>query len=62
MKKQMQHCFNCGKELGVYESYYGDFETCGERECEREARNAQQEQDDMAQDAARQNNYERYRR
>ena len=32
-KPKMQHCFNCGAELGVYEAYYGDLQNCGASEC-----------------------------
>lgn len=35
---KMQHCWNCGKELGIYVAYYGDRDTCGDKECSREAR------------------------
>jgi hypothetical protein len=38
-KKQppMRHCNNCGEELG--RSWHRDpYDTCGKRECEREAR------------------------
>lgn len=38
--KKMQHCFNCGAELGVYDRLPGDHDTCGAPECEREARDA----------------------
>jgi hypothetical protein len=34
-KAKMQHCFNCGKELGVYQAYYGDIQACGAHECYR---------------------------
>lgn len=34
----MQHCFNCGDELGVFHAYQGDRNTCGKQECERAAR------------------------
>lgn len=36
--ERMQHCFNCGEELGVFRSYHGDRNTCGRQECERAAR------------------------
>lgn len=43
-KPKMQHCFNCGEALGVYETYCGDGpEVCGSSECNREARNAESE-------------------
>lgn len=38
MEAKMQHCWFCGKELGVYKKPYSDRDTCGARECEREAR------------------------
>ena len=37
---KMQHCFNCGAELGVYAKLSRDHDTCGKIECEREARDA----------------------
>lgn len=42
MSKQakMQHCFNCGEELGVYVHEWRDIECCGKHECQRELRNA----------------------
>lgn len=36
MAAKMRHCFNCGQALGVY-SDYDPLDTCGSRECEREA-------------------------
>lgn len=38
-KPKMRHCFNCGEQLGAYADY-DKFDTCGQPECEREARNA----------------------
>ncbi len=36
---KMRHCFNCGEELGVFAAVdYDELDTCGKRECEREAR------------------------
>ena len=32
-KPKMQHCFNCGEELGIYVAYYGDLQNCGADEC-----------------------------
>ncbi len=40
MAPKMQHCFNCGAELGVYQHDRGDIECCGARECQREMRDA----------------------
>lgn len=60
MTKKLQHCFNCGEELGVYDAYPGDLQTCGKTECEREARSAEQgERDDRA-DRASQDDFQRY--
>ena len=57
---KMQHCFNCGAELGVYEKYYGDLDTCGERECEQAAREAWQGAEEDRAERAREDRYERY--
>lgn len=38
---KMRHCFNCGAELGCYADY-DPLDTCGKRECEREAQDAMQ--------------------
>lgn len=61
MSKKMQYCFNCGKELGIYEKSYGEIDTCGERECERAAREYQAEVDADAEDRAERDHYVRYR-
>ena len=61
MKEKMQHCFNCGAELGIYRHYPGDIEVCGAAECLREMRAQQRMEDEQAQDAAREDNYGRYR-
>lgn len=40
---KMRHCFYCGEELGRSPSTWSDpYETCGKRECDREARDAMQ--------------------
>jgi hypothetical protein len=36
---KMQHCFYCGEKLGVYSGNDG-LDTCGKRDCDREARDA----------------------
>lgn len=42
---RMRHCFYCGEELGVFTSHdYDPLDTCGKRECEREARAEAREQ------------------
>jgi hypothetical protein len=40
---KMQYCFFCGEEIGVY-SDYDPLDTCGKRECEREAQAEAREQ------------------
>lgn len=47
--KKMRHCFNCGAELGLYSSAeYDPRDTCGQSECDREARNSIAEERDEA--------------
>ena len=55
--KRMQHCFWCGAELGVFELYHRDIETCGARECEREARYQRQAEAEDARHAAEDDDY-----
>jgi hypothetical protein len=39
-KGKIRHCPNCGAGMGFIEDrYYDRRDTCGSRECEREARN-----------------------
>jgi hypothetical protein len=45
---KMQHCCYCGAELGIYEKYHGDLDTCGARECEREMHSMLQAERDEA--------------
>lgn len=40
-KMKMRHCFNCGEELGV-SADHDPLDTCGKKECEREARDQMQ--------------------
>lgn len=47
-KQKMQHCHYCGEELGVFDAYYGDIQSCGKRECERSARDIQAQERDEA--------------
>jgi hypothetical protein len=43
MAAKMRHCWYCGGEIGVYEAKnYHPTDTCGQPECEREARYAAQ--------------------
>lgn len=41
--EKMRHCPVCGDEIGI-SSYQDPDDTCGERECEREMRNARDEE------------------
>jgi ribosomal protein S27AE len=61
MTAKMQHCFNCGAELGVFDAYHRDLQTCGEKECERAARDMERGEQEEAQYRAQEDNYERYR-
>ncbi len=46
-KSKMRHCFYCGAELGM-SAYYEPLDTCGKLECDRAARDAAQEERDVA--------------
>lgn len=59
--KRMQHCSYCGKELGVYEKPWRERDTCGERECEREARADERAEREQAMFDAERDDYGRYR-
>ena len=61
MAEKMQHCFNCGAECGVFDNYWRDLVTCGNRECDREATYVYQCQEADARESAREDNYGRYR-
>jgi hypothetical protein len=46
---KMRHCWSCGAEMGFIENrYYDRRDTCGSRECEREARNRESAERDDA--------------
>jgi len=59
--KTMQHCFNCGAELGIYEKLRGDMDACGLAECQRAERDAYAAADEEAQERAREDNFDKYR-
>lgn len=61
MTKRMQHCFNCGKEIGIYNKPFGDLDTCGEAECNRAERDAYGERESYVREQAEQDNYNRYK-
>ena len=42
------YCFNCGEEIGLWDRFSDRRDTCGARECEREARNAEVEEREQA--------------
>lgn len=46
---KVRHCPNCGADMGFIENrYYDRRDTCGARECEREARDAAEAERDEA--------------
>lgn len=57
----MQHCFNCGEEIGIYVRYPGDEpECCGKKECMRELRYQMQDEEADRRCRAEEDRYERY--
>ena len=58
--ERMQHCFNCGEEVGIFRAYSGDIIACGKPECLREERDAYRAREEEAQERAREDGYERY--
>ena len=60
MAKRMQHCFNCGEALGVYDSWPGEIEVCGSSECQREARYAEQSERAERYERASEDDFARY--
>lgn len=34
------HCFNCGEDIGAWDRFCEQLDTCGKPECNREARDA----------------------
>ena len=60
---KMQHCFNCGEEIGIYVRYIGDEpECCGKAECLRELRHQMAAEMADRRDRADEDGYERYAR
>lgn len=58
---KMQHCFNCGAELGVYKRYLGDEpECCGSIECNRELRRSIADEREDRRYSAEEDDYRRY--
>ena len=46
---KMRFCWNCGAELGMFtDRQYDRRDTCGARECDREARNQDMEERERA--------------
>ena len=58
MKKD-QHCFNCGEYIGHFDSY-GEPDTCGSQECNRELRYALECERAERMEAAADDDYARY--
>lgn len=49
MAPKMRFCFNCGEELGFYSAAYENrFEACSKLECQREERDAYQQEREEA--------------
>jgi len=55
------HCAWCGKDIGEGKDNPREPESCGEPECNREVKNLYRQMDEEAQDAAREDDYGRYR-
>ena len=55
------HCFWCGEDLGEGDGFEDGYETCGKKECNREARYAQQAEFAEREERARMDDYECYR-
>ena len=47
-KARMQHCDYCGEDMGVFVKVSGEINSCGKRECEQYARDADAEQRENA--------------
>lgn len=60
MAKRMQHCCWCGEDLGVYDAF-GEIESCGKLECNREQRNAYHEREAEVRERAERDDYNFYR-
>jgi len=45
---KMQYCCYCGAELGIYEKFHSDRDTCGKLECERYVRDEMEAERDEA--------------
>ncbi len=58
----VRHCLNCGEELGELERDPDGIYSCGEVECDREARAAYREIEDQARQDAMDDGFSRYRR
>jgi hypothetical protein len=58
--KREQSCFNCGKDLGIYDHYPGELECCGAQECQRELRNQMRAEREARMFRAEEDEYGRY--
>lgn len=59
MVKRMQYCAFCGEQLGIFESW-GEPESCGNAECDREIRYMLQSQESERRERAESDHYDRY--
>ena len=40
----IQYCAYCGDEMGVWNSFSTSYDTCGKRECDRDAKDCEEEE------------------
>lgn len=60
MTSKMRHCFNCGEEIG-FDAYHDPLDTCGRKECLREAQWAHAaERDERHEQLDREMGYDRW--
>ena len=57
MAKKMQYCFSCGVELGIYHMPFGEWDSCGKKECDQFRRDT----DEEVRSEAEKDHYDRYR-
>jgi hypothetical protein len=60
-KPRRAHCIGCGVDLGPSTSCFREIESCGEPECDREARDTDRAEREDAQERAREDDWGRYR-
>lgn len=58
--ERRDHCFYCGEDLGPHEPGVRELQSCGQVECDRELRHAEEAQEAEAREAAEQDGFSRY--